>query len=470
MIKKGDKNSYFLPICRRNWRLSTVVFLTSVATTTLLLMGMGRSEALESTSTASDSVKTGPANSNELHLGSFRRAETGIDSDIDSSLPVKLDESKWHVYTIKTEGGLHALASRIGINAEDVDQVLSLGGATRHLSNLYFGDTLKINFDHNRLLALQYDIHQAKRLKVIRIRSDKRKAVFEVSTVNRPLTVTTVRISGEIKESLYKAARSAGLSKEKTMELIRIFDCKIDYSRDIKKGDTFVVVYEQRYRGDERVAESPILAAQFANDNKVYNAIRYTAPNDKARYYTPNGIGLRTSFLRNPVDYPLISSGFDPERKHPILHRIRAHRGVDYAAKLGTPIKATGDGFLKFIGRKGGYGKTIILQHRDGISTLYAHMQKYAGNLKPGDRVRQGDIIGYVGKTGRATGTHLHYEFHINGIHVDPLKIHNPTITIPENHKYDFMMKSQLLLTQINGIEKINVAWNKSEHKDASLN
>ena len=461
---KSDRNGNLLPVYGDRFSLGAVLFLSLMVIITLLESGSGRSQELDLTylqSGKTDSASRITGNREITIAGSDTAGAVDSKPTIqDSFMPVNLDQNNWREYTVKSENTLLDLATRIGLDTVDAQSILALGEEVDLLDNLYAGDKIKINRSGgNRILAVEYDIHAAKRLRIIRAKNSGTDRVFRSETMSRPFTKRVIRLAIEIKESLYRDARAAGLTTQQIQQLIRIFDSNIDYSRDLKRGDTFTIVYEQHYRSGDKVADSPILAAKYHGNNKEYSAIRYSAPNDIGRYYTPDGIGLRKPFLQNPVDYPVISSGYNPTRKHPILHKIRAHKGVDYAAKHGTPIKATGDGIIKYRGRYGSYGKTVIIQHNHVQDTLYAHMHKYVKNFRVGDRVRQGDIIGYVGKSGLATGTHLHYEFHVDGKHVDPLKISYPLVSVPENHLYDFFLKSQLLLSQLRGIEKVEVAW-----------
>ncbi|MBN1378943.1 MAG: M23 family metallopeptidase [Gammaproteobacteria bacterium] len=476
-IQNSDKNSYFLPFYLKGWKLNSVVFLTSVAFVMLLAFSSGRSEALDTSILNSNPHLAAASAVSYLERKTSADKSAYVVRDVladerTQSTRLDLDESNWHHYTVKHESDLTTLAAEAGLNMEDIHLLLSLGGNVGHLNNLYYGDKIHINISgDNKIMALEYDILDSKRLRVTRVSaSGDHNVPYVVSVISRPLLVKTVQVAGVIDKTLYKAAIDAGLPKDKTKELVRIFDGSIDYSLDLKKGDTFAVVYEQRFRGNERVDDSPILAAEFVNDNKIYRAVRYAATNDKPRYYTPDGTSLHTTFLRSPMDHPLVSSGYNEAREHPILHIVKPHTGVDFAAKIGTPIKATADGFIRFKGRKGEYGKTVVIQHGRKISTLYAHMNSYARHLKHGDRVRQGDIIGYVGQTGLATGPHLHYEYRINGQHVDPMKVNHLAVTIPENRKHDFSAKAQLLLSQLKSTDEVKIAWNKSSQEVVGLN
>ena len=230
-----------------------------------------------------------------------------------------------------------------------------------------------------------------------------------------------------ITTTLSEAGKKVGLSEELLNQLTQIFAWDIDFATNLHQGDRFSVVYE---RGGFNGVDD-IVAAEFTNHGKTYKAVRYIDKEGFANYYTPDGKALQKAFLSTPVDFARVSSGFDLSRRHPVLHRVRAHKGVDYAARTGTPVKATGNGQVSFLGRKGGYGQVIIIQHGDRYETVYAHLSKYRDGLNEGSTVRQGDVIGYVGQTGLATGPHLHYEFRIDGVHQNPLTAQATTNSIP---------------------------------------
>lgn len=222
---------------------------------------------------------------------------------------------------------------------------------------------------------------------------------------------------GTVSSSLSEAGKKAGLSETLMDQLTQIFAWDIDFATNLHNGDHFTVVYE---RGGFNGADD-IVAAEFVNRGRTYRAVRYIDKDGYANYYTPEGNALQKAFLSTPVDFARVSSGFNLSRRHPVLNRIRAHKGVDYAARTGTPVKATGNGAIAFLGRKGGYGQVIIIKHGDRYETVYAHLSRYKTGLQEGSMVRQGDVIGYVGQTGLATGPHLHYEFRIDGVHKNPL-------------------------------------------------
>lgn len=252
----------------------------------------------------------------------------------------------------------------------------------------------------------------------------------EFATTEAPLSLEThvFAKSAEIRYSLFGAADAADIPDGVAVQLADIFGGDIDFHRDIRKGDRFSVVYESVNHLGKMVRTGRILAAEFVNDGHVFQAVWYGDENGHGGYYTPEGRNLRKAFLRSPLEFSRITSGFSNARFHPVLKEIRAHRGIDYGAPIGTRIRATGDGVVDFVGVKGGYGKMVVLRHRGTYSTVYGHMSGFASGLHRGSRVSQGDVIGYVGMTGLATGPHLHYEFRINGVHQNPL-----AVTLPES-------------------------------------
>jgi len=255
---------------------------------------------------------------------------------------------------------------------------------------------------------------------------------------------------GTISSSLFEAGIEAGMSNSLIMELATIFGWDVDFALDIREGDTFSLIYQEQYHKGEKVGDGDILVARFTNQDRTYTAVRYEDNNGYAQYYSPEGLSMRKAFLRSPVDFARISSRFNLKRRHPILHKIRAHKGVDYAASRGTPIRAAGDGKVIFAGRKGGYGKTLILQHGTQYTTLYAHLENFRRGISYGKRVKQGQVIGYVGSSGLASGPHLHYEFRVNNQHRDPLKVRLPQAEPIENQrKENFLHYAQVMVMRL---------------------
>ncbi|MGB5177573.1 MAG: peptidoglycan DD-metalloendopeptidase family protein [Gammaproteobacteria bacterium] len=372
-----------------------------------------------------------------------------------ASLPEPV--GNWRDVTIKSGDSLAAIFTRLGISPRQLHALLEQGGAAHNLKNIYPGQTLRLLTDDEQgLLKLSYPIDKLSTLEVNRNGDD-----FEISTTHRTPERREISTSATIESSLFMTGHNAGLSDSVIMELAGIFGWDIDFALDIRKGDQFTVLYEEIYLDGEHIDNGNILAAEFINQGKRYQAVRYTDAGGRTDYYALNGESMRKTFLRTPVEFSRISSRFSTGRKHPVLNKIRAHKGVDYAASTGTPIKSTANGKIIHIGKKGGYGNTIIVQHGTRYSTLYAHMSKYRGGLKNGSRIKQGQTIGYVGSTGLATGPHLHYELRVDGTHRDPLRVKLPGAD-PLNKKYmaDFTSRAEALIAQIDLVRDVQVASN----------
>ncbi len=229
----------------------------------------------------------------------------------------------------------------------------------------------------------------------------------------------------------------------------------MDFALDIRKGDSFSVVYEEEYLDGNKYQDGNILAARFTNQGRTFTALRYTDSKGNTGYFTPEGRSMRKAFLRTPVEFARISSHFNLKRRHPVLHRIRAHKGTDYAAPRGTPIRSAGDGKIIHAGRKGGYGNVVIIKHGNRYTTLYAHMKGFSRGIKRGRYVKQGQTIGYVGSSGLATGPHLHYEFRVNGAPKDPVRVKLPQAEpIKRSERARFEEFAKTLMAQLEVYEE----------------
>ena len=310
------------------------------------------------------------------------------------------------------------------------------------------GQRLIITFNEsNQFKSLQYDLDRVDTL-IINKESDNTKIVTRIES--KEIDVKHQFATGTITNSLFASGNKAGLSSAMIMKLAQLFGWDIDFALDIRKGDSFAVLFEEKYIDDKKIGHGNILSAEFVNRGKIFKAIRYTDASGHTDYYSEKGLSMRKAFLRTPVEFSRISSRFSGSRKHPVLNRIRAHKGVDYAASRGTPIKAVGDGKVIFKGRKGGYGRVLILQHGSKYTTLYAHMKSYNRKIKKGSRVEQGQIIGYVGSSGLATGPHLHYEFRVNGVHRNPLTVPLPSASpIAKKYRSDFKNTADTMISQL---------------------
>ncbi len=352
------------------------------------------------------------------------------------------------VRVVKVSNGdtLSSLFSSVGLSATTLHEVLDSSKDARALTRLKIGQELEFKFDEeNRLQSLHT---RTSPLESFTISRGEKGFEFKRDLVQPEVRQTYAR--GVIDSSLFLAGRRAGLSHALTMDLANIFGYDIDFALDIREGDEFELVYEDKVVEGKSVGTGNILAARFTNRGKTYTAVRYTNRQGVSSFYNPDGTSMRKAFIRTPVDFARISSRFSNGRKHPILNKIRAHKGVDYAAPVGTPIKAAGDGRVILAGRKGGYGNTVIIQHGQRFRTLYAHMRGFASGIRNGSTVSQGQVIGYIGTTGLSTGPHLHYEFQINGVHVDPLSQKLPmSDPIAANERQRFQQISQPLLARL---------------------
>jgi murein DD-endopeptidase MepM/ murein hydrolase activator NlpD len=265
--------------------------------------------------------------------------------------------------------------------------------------------------------------------------------------------------TGEIKTSLFAATDEAGLPDPAANQLADIFGGDIDFHRDLRKGDKFSVIYEMAYINGEAARTGRILAAEFVNQGHTFRAVYFQTTNFTGDYYSPDGKSMRKSFLRSPIEFSRVSSGFSQSRFHPVLNKWRSHKGVDYASPIGTKVKATSDGVVTFVGKQGGYGNVVMLSHQGGYQTVYGHLSRFAGSIHNGQRVGQGEIIGYVGMTGLATGPHLHYEFKVGGVQRDPLKVALPDgKPVSELQKTVFMESSRDLHTRLSLLRNTRIA------------
>lgn len=359
-------------------------------------------------------------------------------------------------FVVRRNDTLDRIFRQLGLSLSDLSAIRALPDARKHLDRLRPGDA--ITFVH-RDGSLQTFSRRVSETEVLTISRDGDDFVTEIATT--PIEVKAAHAHGTIDSSLFVAARAAGVSPELILRLANeIFGWKIDFALDIQPGDRFSLIYEQKYRDGQYIGDGRILAADFTNAGQLHRAIYYTSTDGKiADYFAPDGRSMRRQFLRAPLDFTRISSNFNPRRRHPILNSIRAHRGVDYAAPTGTVIKAAGDGKVAFAGTQGGYGRVVILEHGGGITTLYGHMSRFAGGMRPGQRVQQGTTIGYVGSTGAATGPHLHYEYRVNGVHKNPRTVPLPDAApIPPSYFAEFQAQSGMLLAQLDRARDAAVA------------
>lgn len=376
-----------------------------------------------------------------------------------NTTPVALSDDAnvyWQAETVRRDDTLDSLLKRLNItNTEAISFFRSSRDASPFTSQLRPGQPLsaKTNAD-GVLLSLIYHPTNTTSFEV-----NLTDHGYVGHTADATLDTISVTKSAVINSSLFAATDAANIPDNIALQIVDIFAADIDFRSDLRRGDHFSVVYESNMVNGQEVNTGKVQAVEFVNNGKSYRAVMYRNPEGEASYYTPEGKSLHKSFLRSPLEFSRISSGFSLGRFHPILQTMRAHKGTDFAAPIGTRVKASGDAVVDFVGSKGGYGNLIVLKHANNISTVYGHLSRFADGLKRGTRVSQGDIIGFVGMTGLATGPHLHYEFLLNGEQHDPLKVALPTaVPLDDRYRADFMAKSAPLLSQLQLVGTSTVA------------
>ena len=335
------------------------------------------------------------------------------------------------------------ILSRLGFPSAESANIIAAAKTVYPLKNIHIGHKFtRIATDSEVIVSYQVDANQVLNLRLIQGQT------WQAEMIKRKVVSRVDVVSATIQDSLFWDASKAGLADNLILKLVDMFAWDIDFARDLRKGDSFKVMFEEKFDDEGKQVGYTILAASFTNRGRVFTGIRYENQKGEVEYYDDQGRNLRKTYLKSPVKYSRISSRFRTSRMHPVLGYTRAHRGVDYAAKSGTPIHAIGDGKIVYKGWKGGYGRFIEIRHNNGIhSTAYAHMSRYARGMRKGKYVKQGDVIGYVGMSGLATGPHLHFEFRSRGRAVNPLKVkHNPAKPVRKDELSAFRLKVKEML------------------------
>ncbi|MEI7841663.1 MAG: peptidoglycan DD-metalloendopeptidase family protein [Gallionellaceae bacterium] len=328
----------------------------------------------------------------------------------------------WRNERVQRGDTVAELLRRLSIEDAAATEYLLKDKAAESLRKLGVGQEVQSEIAADgSLLALRYLNNGGAQVVI-----DKTDSGFKTNTFPVQLEQRTFMRTGEIKTSLYAATDAAGLTDPVANQMAEIFGGDIDFHRDLRKGDKFTVVYEMTYSNGQAVRSGRILAAEFVNQGHAYRAVYFQTSNTNGNYYTQEGKSMRKAFLRSPIEFSRVSSGFTTSRFHPVLNKWRAHKGVDYAAPTGTKVKVTADGTVALIGKQSGYGNVVMVNHQGHYTTVYGHLSRFAAGLRVGQRVSQGEIIAYVGMTGLATGPHLHYEFKIDGTQRDPLRVALP--------------------------------------------
>jgi murein DD-endopeptidase MepM/ murein hydrolase activator NlpD len=451
---------------RQNWGSSLVnrkAHWIGLATSVAILGSIFALITDNATATRADAQTLVEAAEHSISPGNTRitlplAIPAGDSQQIYTEPQTETSDVQWKTATVKSGDSLALIFAKQGLSPQQLDRLMRSDKSTAALKRLMPGQQFRFGIQNGELQKLVYKIDELNTLKVNRDDDGN----FDVATDTRQMETRVTNASGVIDSSLFLAGQQAGLSDNLIMELAGIFGWDVDFALDIRSGDRFTLVYEEQFLDGQKKRDGNILAAEFVNRGKTYRALRYTDARGVSDYYSPDGRSMRKAFIRTPVDFTRISSRFG-SRFHPTLKKRKNHHGVDYAAPRGTPIKAAGDGKMIFVGRKGGYGKTVIIQHGGKYSTLYAHMSRIKPGSHRGKRVRQGQVIGYVGSTGRSTGPHLHYEFRVNGVHRNPLTVRLPDAApIKKKYRADFLNQSRGLVALLDVLHRTTVALNEN--------
>lgn len=375
------------------------------------------------------------------------------------------DGREWLEEEVQKRDTLSKIFYRLGLDSKEAYALAKLKGA-EELNTIQPGQKIQVaktvsgeDPGQELLDQLRFSLNRFDTLLISR-QGDS----YEVSEVSREPVIEYQTVSAEINSSLHEAATDANLPSEFVYGLASIFGWQVDFAKNLQPGDSFSIVYEQLLLDDKVVGYGQIVAAELVTSGKKLQAVRHVDEQNRVSYFSPDGEGMQGSFLRSPIKFARVTSKFTKRRLHPIQKTWKAHKGVDYGAPMNTPIRATGDGVVKMVGKNRGYGNVVVLQHGRKVETLYAHMNKFKKGLKRGSQIKQGDIIGYVGKTGWATGPHVHYEFRTNGKHRDPLTVELPG-SPPINDKYrkQFLADAGKWVTRLEQNGRLSLAENAQQ-------
>lgn len=365
------------------------------------------------------------------------------------------NQTFWHQENIQRGDTIAAILTRLHVNNQDKSAFLSAARESKAMRQLMPGKTVHAQTTaQGELLMMRYFFGNEEQFLM-----EKTDDSFQMVEQQIELDAQVRMRSGKVNSSLFAATDRADIPNKIALQITEIFASEIDFHRDLRKGDRFTVVYETLHDNGEQARTGRILAVEYINNGKSHRALYFQAANGEGGYYTPDGESLQRQFLRSPLEFSRISSGFSKSRFHPVLKEWRSHRGVDYAAPTGTPVKATANGTVSFAGTQGGYGKLVILKHNGQFDSAYGHLSRFAKGLRNGQRVSQGDVIGYVGATGLATGPHLHYELRVNGVQHDPAKVVLPSAPpIEEKSRLAFYEETKPLVARLDVMSNIHFA------------
>ncbi len=439
-------------------RLLRAVSCVAVLTAVLLLLAIHKEPALTDQAQMTTPAKTG---SKIRGSGASNISVVGGIS-VSSSNPagspkqkatndtaVLTDSLSWQTVVVQSGDNLSAIFKQVGLSDQDMFRILNSSEQATVLNRLFPG------------YQLDFLIPKSGRLEQLRVLKSALDGViftrknqgYEVENIVKVADLEETFRTGTVSDNLFMAGQKENIPTELIMEMANIFGGVIDFILDPRRGDQFSILYEEKYLDGIYLGHGNILAIQYVNAGKVFNAIRYINDEGNAGYYSLEGVSMRKAFLRSPLDFFRISSDFNPRRYHPILNTIRAHKGIDYAAPTGTPVRATSDGRVTWAARNGSFGNLVVVNHEGGFETKYAHLSRFA--VKKGQKVRQGEVIAYVGATGGATGPHLHYEFLMSGVYQNPSTILDElpkAVSIEEEEKDRFWRQTARLRRHIRSL------------------
>ena len=365
----------------------------------------------------------------------------------------QLPVEQWQSTKVKSGDSLARIFSRMGFSARSLHDIMALGESTSVLKKVRPGETVEfVAFEDGSFKKLRYQLSYFEDLVVEKVAES-----YVAGVESKPVEVKRQFVTADIKSSFWNAAKGTGMPDGLIMELAAIFGWDIDFALEIREGDSFRVLYEQEYVDGKPVGYGNILSTKFVNQNEEYAAVRYEDSKGKVAYFTPDGKAMRKAFLRAPLNFNYVSSNFNPKRFHPVLKRVKPHRGVDYGAPVGAPVRAAGDGRVVQASYNKYNGNYVFIQHGNNIVTKYLHFSKKA--VKKGQRVKQGQTIGYVGATGMVSGPHLHYEFVVNGVHRNPRTVKFPhAAPVPKDEMPRFVAHTADLVADLELEEELILA------------
>lgn len=425
-----------------------LIAITSVLLSTVLLLPSEQAAASKSSKT--DSLEIGKRYSLDIPLQADSFVEEEQQIAALSALPEEDLSLNWKQLQVKKGDALSALFSKAGVSQQVMLDILDLGKSVKTLTRLFPGEQLEFGFDaEGQLQELRYALNHLSTLRISRNADGK----FSAEELKKEVELRSQFATAEIRSNFWSAGIEAGLSEAQIMSLAGIFGWDIDFGLDIRAGDSFSVLYDTQFVDGEFISNGDIIAAQFMNQGHLYQAVRHTDGN----YYKPDGASMRQAFLRAPVSFQYVSSNFNPRRLHPVLKTVRPHNGVDYVAPVGTPIMAAGDGRVIASAYNNLNGHYVFIQHANNIVTKYLHLSKRL--VAKGDKVRQSDVVGRLGSTGRVTGAHLHYEFVVDGVHRNPRTVKLPQANpLGGAEQLAFKAKASEILAQLQSSERVLLA------------